>query len=695
MNTNDMIKDSVKFINSSLSRKVLTVCIGAVIISMMLLILVNYAIVKINIERTVTQDLELNVNTLYGTVDNAYDDFKVHLAQLSSNNYRIAEKIYKTNRRYALETLTSIFLSQKIGNEGYIYCHNSSGIVVIHPKRGMKGYNGSKLSFVKETIKNKTGILEYKWANPGEKKKRSKIQAYVYFKPLDMYICATAYLEEFTEKSIRMTNDKKNPFSYKDLKGRIIEHKIGDQGYAYVMDSTGNLIAHPTREGENVFEQDFIKKIIEEKNGVIHYTWEGKKKIAAFRYFEPLDWYIVAGSYYNDFMAKPMKRIKIASVIMIILFSGILSFIVFRLLDRLILTPIKKAEYIAHSISEGNLNITIDINEERTDEIGLLMRGMSNMMALLKNFASNLSLHTGNLSESSAMMEQISDKISSMSQNQASSMEQSSAALEETLASMELIVQKAEDQYQRVDKNADRMARMASEAQTSLEESMNLSELMTKTMGDAREGEKDLNRMVEEMQNIKNSTSKIAEIIKIISDISEQVNLLSLNAAIESARAGEHGKGFAVVADEISKLAEETAVSAKNITSLVKAGNTQVDTGTVIVNKTAQTFHYIIELIETVTDSMSKFAETLQMLAGTSSEARGKTDGIKQISNDVSISTHEQMMTNKEISKSIEKINESSQELVSYAESIRKASGDVGTISSTIKEQLARFKLSS
>ncbi|HRZ27521.1 MAG TPA: methyl-accepting chemotaxis protein [Spirochaetota bacterium] len=685
-------KTITSFYNKSLSKRVLIVCIGVTTISMIVIIMTNYFITKRSIQGIITGQLQYNVDTLHNIVDNAYDDFKLHLAEIARNNKTTAEKLYATDGRYAVDSLKRVLLSQQIGKEGYTYCFDSNGIVRIHPKPEMIGYNGSNLDFVKKTIKLKNGIIEYPWANPGEKKKRPKVQAFTYCEPLDLYICVTAYLEEFINKSVNLGKDNKTSISFASLKDRIIQYKIGENGYAYVMNSQGDLIAHPTMEGQNVLEYDYIKEIIKEKNGINIYTYEGKKKITAFKYFTQLDWYIVAGSYYNDFFDRPMLPLRIASAVMIIIFSVLLSFIIYKIIDSQILGPIKNSETMAVAIAQGDLTTTFTYDEDREDEIGLMMKSMSEMNGIIRTLVMTLAGSTEKLSKSSSMMDQVSKKISSMSQTQAASMEETSAALEQTSASMEQIAGKAQDQYQRVDKNAERMANMAKEAQKSLDEAIRVTEMMNKTMDDAQLGEVDLNRMVEEMQNIKSSTSKIAEIIKIISDISEQVNLLSLNAAIEAARAGDHGKGFAVVADEISKLAEETASSAKNITNLVKAGNQQVDSGSAIVNRTAQTFHHIFELIQTVSGSMSNFSETLTYLAKISSEARERTGGIKQISNDVSVASQEQMTTNREISKTIEKVNESSQELVNYAESIRNSSSEIAQISADIMGQLNKFR---
>jgi methyl-accepting chemotaxis protein len=283
--------------------------------------------------------------------------------------------------------------------------------------------------------------------------------------------------------------------------------------------------------------------------------------------------------------------------------------------------------------------------------------------------------------------------MSKMSQDQAASMEEASAALEENLASMDQIADRSEMQSQNVDQNAAKMEQMTSEAEGSYKEAIKVNNLMTTTAESARLGEQDLEKMVSEMQNIKNSTSKIADIIKIISDISEQVNLLSLNAAIEAARAGEHGRGFAVVADEISKLAEETAQSAKNITRLVSEGNSQVDAGTGIVNRTAQTFQKIIESIDAMKTTISKFSQTLKHLADSAAETRVNTENIKKMSNDVSLATKEQMATNKELSATVEKVNIGSQELVSHADVILSSSKEIGQLSVEIRSQLEKFKI--
>ncbi len=479
---------------------------------------------------------------------------------------------------------------------------------------------------------------------------------------------------------------------FRDLRRVIRSLTFGARGYAYVVNDAGELLIHPDQEGQNISDRAFMQEMLARESGVIEYEWEGERKIVAFTRYEPLGWTIAAGGYYRDFVDRPMNGILLWSLLIIILEIPVIFIVLYRVISSMLVAPIGKARLIASRIGEGDL--TVDASDTGgLDEISVMTRTMAGILTAQRNIIAAMAGHIRKLTDSSEKMARISNRMSKMSQDQASAMEETSAALEETLASMEQIASRSENQYQNVDQNAGRMARMASEAENSYREAIHVAELITATSESALLGEKDLNVTVDEMLKIKESTSKIAEIIKIISDISEQVNLLSLNAAIEAARAGDQGKGFAVVADEISKLAEETAMSAKNITQLVKEGSAQVDSGTGIVTRTAKAFHSIIESIESVRSIISGFSGTLKLLADTASEARGKTDVIKQISSDISMSTKEQMTTNKEISSTIERVNADSQELVNYADEILATSQEIGELSAEIKMQIEKFRI--
>jgi methyl-accepting chemotaxis protein len=118
------------------------------------------------------------------------------------------------------------------------------------------------------------------------------------------------------------------------------------------------------------------------------------------------------------------------------------------------------------------------------------------------------------------------------------------------------------------------------------------------TSEEARKGNDLMKNTITGMNDIENNSNNIAQMVMLISDISDQVNLLALNAAIEAARAGEYGRGFAVVADEIGKLAEQTADSAKNITGLVSAGVKSAKQGIKDIGDTSKAMENIINYVK-------------------------------------------------------------------------------------------------
>lgn len=145
---------------------------------------------------------------------------------------------------------------------------------------------------------------------------------------------------------------------------------VGETGYIYIMDSKGNLISHPSIEGESLYEYGFAKEIINHKEGIIAYEWEGQKKIAGYTYYEPNDWYIVSNTYYEEF-AGPLLAIR-NSLIMAVLVFVILGILAAFILSRSISDGIQKIVTDFDDITNATLlgkldrraNVDIDIDFE-------------------------------------------------------------------------------------------------------------------------------------------------------------------------------------------------------------------------------------------------------------------------------------------------------------------------------------------
>ncbi|TBO34192.1 chemotaxis protein [Aquabacterium lacunae] len=137
----------------------------------------------------------------------------------------------------------------------------------------------------------------------------------------------------------------------------------------------------------------------------------------------------------------------------------------------------------------------------------------------------------------------------------------------------------------------------------------------------ATEGGDAVNRVVDTMSGIQNSSRKITDIIGVIDGIAFQTNILALNAAVEAARAGEQGRGFAVVAGEVRTLAQRSAEAAREIKQLITDSVEQVDTGSQLVGSTGETIGQVVQQVRQVTDLISHISTS-------SSE---QNDGIGQI----------------------------------------------------------------
>jgi methyl-accepting chemotaxis protein len=249
------------------------------------------------------------------------------------------------------------------------------------------------------------------------------------------------------------------------------------------------------------------------------------------------------------------------------------------------------------------------------------------------------------------------------SQSQAGSIEEITASIEEISSSMNVTANAAKNQFDTIESLTKKMMELSETISEMNKDIIETNQVTNEITTRIQAGEKSLNSMIESMNNIKGSSTKMVDIIDMIKGISEQINLLSLNAAIEAARAGDSGRGFAVVADAVSKLAVQTAVSLKNIDQLVKINSSEIEIGFKNIESSISTFSSILTGVGTVNKKLDKLNTSIQIQIQIDSHVNKEAKMTIDRTQEIQTATQEQKHAMKEISISISSINQITESL--------------------------------
>lgn len=423
--------------------------------------------------------------------------------------------------------------------------------------------------------------------------------------------------------------------NFKKIKETFYQHEYYKTGFPYLLDSKGNILVHPQKEGENILSSPIFQTIQQKgtNSGVFETDINGERIRAYFTFSPELNGYII-GSFTMDEFYKEIKKTETAVFIAILI--GLFFFILMnRAISKNIISSLSKSVEFARNISEGNLQTKLEI--EQKDEIGQLAIALKNMQDRLKEIISNILNGSNNIAAASHQISSGSEQMAQGANEQASSIEEVSTSIEQMNANIE--------------QNSDNAAQ---------------SEKIASAM------EQGVHEVAERAKKANDVNQMVSEKIKIISDIAFQTNLLALNAAVEAARAGEYGKGFAVVAAEVRKLAENSKVAAEEIVSLAEESfNLSSGAG---------------EKLAEVMPIISKTVQLVQEIASSSSEQRSGSDQINSAIQQLNGVTQQNASASEELATSAE-------ELASQASQLQEVSSyfNIGTKTNENLNQVQEF----
>ncbi len=276
--------------------------------------------------------------------------------------------------------------------------------------------------------------------------------------------------------------------------------------------------------------------------------------------------------------------------------------------------------------------------------------------------AREISSHLADMSEK---MTATTITFSDNAQNQAASLEEISSSIEELEASMNLSMGSVEEQFNSLDVLNEKIKSLSDSIQGMRDLVAAAMKISEETSHQSISGEKTLQVMNETMSAIKASSAQMNSVVDVIRNISDQISLLSLNAAIEAARAGEAGRGFAVVAGEVSKLADQTGESLKEISQHITATEAEVNRGTENVSETVEVMGKTIRNVNAITEEMAKINEIMRRQVDLNDAVQENSGKVKLKAEEIIASAKEQTVAVSEVTKSISNINATTQSIAS------------------------------
>ncbi len=360
------------------------------------------------------------------------------------------------------------------------------------------------------------------------------------------------------------------------------------------------------------------------------------------------------------------------------------------LITRLLLgKPFALVDSAVERVARGDLSNTVAFVSR--DELGVLASGINEMIVQLRAMVVKIRGTADLLAGSAGRFSEHSRQLATSAQSQAATLEQTSAAVEELTSSVEQVAEHAQSQAASVERSSVSMKDMRSSAENVSGKLKEVSLSSQDSLRMARSGVDAVNATVKAIQDISQKSEQIASIVTVISDIADQTNLLSLNASIEAARAGEHGRGFAVVAQEVSKLAERSAVSTREIKGLIADSEKNVVNGVKIAEGALTAMNAIIAGAQNANQTIVAFTRDIEAQIQAIAAVAASIESVTEMSHSISAATEEQTTNARQVASAVENVNDLTQQAAAAAGQMSEGTAELTSLAQQLKELVEQF----
>ena len=476
-----------------------------------------------------------------------------------------------------------------------------------------------------------------------------------------------------------------------DVDGHWISEQIkdivvGKTGYCYIINSAGTVIAHKDTSIVDNFgnsqqraQKDpqfnslatFEKQALQNSEAAIgSYTYNGIFNIAAHALIKTTGWTVIIKAPYHEFMGAVNTLRQSLYAIGIAILGG--TFIIVYFVARAMVRPIQNAVVALRDIAQGEGDLTVRLpvqgNDEITDMAGYFNETIKKIGTSIQTVGANS--HSmeevgnelaSNMTETASAVHEISANIEGVKQQtltQAASVTETAATIEEIVRTIKQLSNSIETQAASVAQSSssveEMVANIASIGQTLGKTDDVIRNLTTAT----DDGKATLVTSNTVTQKIAEESGSLMEASSVIQHIASQTNLLAMNAAIEAAHAGEAGKGFAVVADEIRKLAEDSAMQGKTITTTLKTLSGEIETLSASSKTVEEKFNAIFTLAEQVKAMSDQLTESMREQENGSKEVLSAIKNINMVTVEVQAGSEEMLKGGEGVAQEMRKLDD-------------------------------------
>ncbi|KMY33904.1 chemotaxis protein [Lysinibacillus xylanilyticus] len=480
---------------------------------------------------------------------------------------------------------------------------------------------------------------------------------------------------------------------------------LGEYGYIYVLDDKGTFIAHPTKEGDNLWDgQDskgnyFIREVTEKAlagGGFTQYEFElpGQDVLADKIIYSAKDpnwgWIIASGTYMQDFNKGANSLLLVIGITL--LGAIIIGTVVVIMVSRHLALPVQKLSKRVREVAKGNLTVEIE-NLQRSDEIGQLNEGFNEMVDQLKTLITDVEEAIVEIQSTSSNLTSVAEETNAYGDEIVKATNEVSDGAVKQASEAEDTNRTAIDFAQQIevlhDKNEIMLDASRHMKRSNQEGLLNLNSLKEKS----HESSELINNVYAVFNSLIVKVREIEGIVGTITEISDQTNLLALNASIEAARAGEHGKGFAVVAEEVRKLADQTSVATEQVRTTLKGIESETNLVNDEMKKTNVIVHQQNDSVAITESSFKEIELAVEKIITIIGEMTAGVEYLNNSKDNIMQSIESIAMISEKNAAASEEVTASVDEQQRAIQLVSESSSDLTDEISALQESIKRFIL--